>query len=345
MKPSDRVCAAFAVGAAALAWPASAQAPSAREELVEVSAGLRSEFTRLTFAWKSNVSVNVSQDGSVLDLRFSRPGDPVLADLRVSPPKYLRAIRRISRPGQPLLVRLELDARVKARHFSEGKNVVIDLLQPEAQDASPQSIEPVKPAIAYADPVAKGGTVSVRAAESDGISTFTLRWPKPARAAAFRRGEGIYLLFDSQAKLDISAIAKGGALYSDVHEVRGEGYVGLRFAARPEIQVSAESDGASWGFQLGESVRPPEAFAAERRETVAAGFAPLAPRLHRLQPGRLIAAHLRFDRGPQLQLFGRHLQGRYRHGDFAVLQALDRLRRRGTATERRRLGDGGRGDR
>jgi hypothetical protein len=276
MKPSDRVCAAFAVGAVALAWPASAQAPSAREEIVEVSAGLRSEFTRLTFAWKSNVSVNVSQDGAILDLRFSRPGDPVLADLRVSPPKYLRAIRRISRPGQPLLVRLELDARVKARHFSEGKDVVIDLLKPEAEEIAPQSIEPVKPAEASADPVPKGGTVSVRAAQSDGAATFTLRWPKPAKAAAFRRGEGIYFLFDSQAKLDISGIAKGGAVYSDVHEVRGEGYVGLRFAARPEIQVSAESDGTTWVFQLGESVDPPETFATQRRETLTTGFARLA---------------------------------------------------------------------
>lgn len=280
MKVSERVCAAVAVGAAALAWPASAQAPAAgtarpiKEETVEVSAGLRSEFTRLTFSWSSNISVAVKQDGAVLDLRFSRPGDPILEDLRVSPPRYLRAIRRISRPGQPLLVRLELDPRVKARHFSEGGAVVVDLLKPEAEVAVPEAIV-AKPVEVYTDPVTKGGTVSVRATEEEGGTRFTMRWPRLARAAAFRRGEGIYILFDSQAKLDLTGLVRGSTLYSDVREVRGEGYVGLRVSARPEVQIGAESDGTTWVFHLSESVDPPESFATQRRETLATGFARL----------------------------------------------------------------------
>lgn len=281
MKASERVCAAVAVGAAALAWPASAQAPAAgparaaREEVVQVSAGLRSEFTRLTFAWSANISVSVKQDGAILDLRFSRPGDPDLADLRVSPPRYVRSIRRVSRPGQPLVVRLELDARVKARHFSEDGDVVVDLLKPEAETVAPEPAEAPKSTQTYSDPVAKGGIVAVRAAEEEDGTRVTLRWPRPARAAAFRRGEGIYILFDSEAKLDLAGLTRGGGRYSDVREIRGEGYVGLRFSARPEVQVSAESDGATWVFRLGESVDPPEAFAPQRRESLASGFARL----------------------------------------------------------------------
>lgn len=271
----------MAVGAAALAWPASAQAPGAdaarpaREEVVEVSAGLRSELTRLTFSWASTISVAVRQDGAIVDLRFSRPGDPVLADLRVSPPRYLRSIRRVSRPGEPLLVRLELDPRVRIRHFSDGGDIVIDLLKPEAEAVVPEPAAPVKQSIVYSDPVPKGGSVSVRANEEDGGTRLTLRWPRPARAAAFRRGEGIYILFDSQAKLDLAGLVRGGALFSDVREVRGEGYVGLRLSARPEVQIGAESDGATWVFHLGESVDPPAAFAQQRREMLGTGFARL----------------------------------------------------------------------
>ena len=55
--------------------------------------------------------------GSRLDLRFSRAADIDIAELRASPPRFVREIRRRAQVGAPVRLQLTLDAGVRQRHL------------------------------------------------------------------------------------------------------------------------------------------------------------------------------------------------------------------------------------
>lgn len=248
--------AALAVGLAAITpAPLSAQAPGPRsavaaEPPVAVSVGKQEDFTRLTFAWAQGAtSVQASRSGTLLELRFSRAGDPRLAELRISPPPGLRNIRRVSSPGEPLVLQLDLQPTVGHRAFAEDGRVVVDLLTPKTQT----SAEKKTAEASTGDPGPTTGVVPVKVVEESQQVRISVRWTRPARAAAFRRGEAFYILFDSKALLDVANVPRANRFYRDLAQVHGEGVVGLRLSTSPEMQISAESEGPEWTFLIGES--------------------------------------------------------------------------------------------
>lgn len=251
----------LAVGVVALAPPLAAQGPGApaaiaEEPPVSVSVGKQPEFTRLSFTWpRGEVAVRSRQVGTTVELRFTRAGDPRLAELRSTPPARLRSIRRTSQLGEPLVVELDLEPGAGHRTFMEEGRIIVDLV------GSRPSPEDQKRVTSTADPGPPGGVAPVSVTEGKDNVRIAVRWARPARAAAFRRGEAFYILFDSKALLDVSQIPRGGRFYRDLTPVRGEQVVGLRFSAAPEMQISASSDGTEWSFLIGE--------AAERDRAVA----------------------------------------------------------------------------
>ena len=235
---------------------AAEQSPAPSRRLAPVNAsvsiGEQEGFTRLAFAFPSATSVTPTLQGNQLDLRFSRAADIDLAELLANPPRYVREARLLSRAGQPVRLRLMLAAGARERHFVEGGRVVVDVLAPEgghreepAQTAAGERLPPV-PATA---PVS--GTASVRVVEEASVTRVTVTWPAPARAAAFRRGEAIWMVFDATGRIDLGGVNRAGRRHRDIEVVRGENVIGLRVAAPPEIQVSAAAEESSWTFTLG----------------------------------------------------------------------------------------------
>jgi hypothetical protein len=96
-----------------------------------VTVGVQQEYTRLAFRFVGATTVTPLQQGNRLDLRFSRAADIDIAELRASPPRFVREIRRVSAAGAPVRLQLTLDAGVRQRHFVDGDRVVVDLLPPE----------------------------------------------------------------------------------------------------------------------------------------------------------------------------------------------------------------------
>ncbi len=246
--------------------------PSTSAMDVLLSVGQRPEFTRLSFLFPHGATVVPLLSNDQLQLKFSRPGDVDISDLRIMPPKFLKDARKVSKPGQPLSLQLALEPGVRQRHFVDGPRVVIDLLPPEEKKAPAAApvMAQAKPADAKPapdiDPAPKSGIVRVAEEESPSATTFSTRWATPARAAAFRRGEAIWILFDTKASLDIKGIPLVGKRHTNLQAIHGEGVSGLRIAAPPEILVTAKADGPTWTFILSERAAPPESVAPVGRQ-------------------------------------------------------------------------------
>ncbi len=215
-----------------------------------VSVGVREEFTRLSFRFAGPTTVTPLMQGSRLDLRFSRAADIDIAELRASPPRFVREVRRTSAAGAPIRLQLMLDAGVRQRHFVDGDRVVIDLLPPNLGSPQAASADGRTPPAGPARPQVTGNA-RVQLVEEADSTRISVAWPAPPRASAFRRGEAIWLLFDAAGRIDLTGVARAGRRHQDMEVVQGEGVIGLRIPAPPDILVTAAVDGDAWTFTLG----------------------------------------------------------------------------------------------
>lgn len=215
--------------------------------------GVQDAYTRLAFRFEAPTTVTPLLQGNRLELRFSRAADIDLAEIRSSLPRYVRDVRRLSAAGAPVRLQLTLDAGVRQRHFVDGNRVVVDLLTPPVETNQPAPTQPTQAAAATPTvpmrPV--NGVGQVRLVEEANVTRVTVTWPAPARAAAFRRGEAIWILFDATGRVNLDGVARAGRRHQDVEVVQGEGVIGLRIAAQPDVQVAASANDASWTFTLG----------------------------------------------------------------------------------------------
>ena len=224
-----------------------------------VTVGVQPDYTRLAFRFAGPTTVTPLQQGSRLDLRFSRAADIDIAELRASPPRFVREIRRVSAVGAPVRLQLTLDAGVRQRHFVDGDRVVLDLLPPEggveqttaADGQRSNAPAPARPPVT--------GTGRVQLVENANDTRITVTWPAAARAAAFRRGEAIWLVFDASGRMDLSGVNRVGPRHQDIQIVQGQGIIGLRVPAPPEVQVSASADDNAWTFTLSARATPAQA--------------------------------------------------------------------------------------
>lgn len=215
-----------------------------------VSVGVQRDFTRLAFRFAGATSVTPLHQGNRLDLRFSRAADIDIAELRASPPRFVREVRRVSAAGAPVRIQMLLDAGVRERHFVDGNTIVVDLLPPEegveqtvgADGERTNAPAPARPPV--------NGVGRVGLVEGANDTRITVSWPAPARAAAFRRGEAIWLVFDASGRMDMSGVSRVGRRHQDVQVVQGQGVIGLRIPAPPDIQVSASAEDETWTFTL-----------------------------------------------------------------------------------------------
>jgi len=231
-----------------------------------LSIGSRPDLTRLSFHFTGQVSVTPVRRGSRLELRFSRPAEIDLAQLRATPPLFVRGAERVTQSGGRLVIALTLEEGVKVRHFVEGSRIVVDLSPPEGglRPAAPPPPPPPPPR-ASDDPAPRSGIVPIGVEEGTEETRFTVSWAGPARAAAFRRGDAVWLLFDTSAQFDIR-----GARQTVITPVRGDKVAGIRVAAPSSMSLSARAQGNAWVFTLGPRVGQLDA-APVRRDVGAGG--------------------------------------------------------------------------
>jgi len=235
--------AAAAAGAVAFAPLAPLAQDAASLAPVTIRIGANAEFTRLEFAGVVGSRSQVRQEGDQVIVRIGSTAAPDVSRLRVDPPKGVRKVETRAVQGATELV-LTLAAGAGARSGSADGAVYVNLYA-EGPAARPGPAAAPVPVVAQAS--------------ADKVS-LAFRWPSAVAAAVFRRGEAVWIVFDSAARLDLTGATDLGPA-TDVHWTAGRDHVAVRVAAPAAAPVSAVADGAIWTVTIG---GPPVAVAGVR---------------------------------------------------------------------------------
>ena len=242
--------AAAAAGAVAFAPLAPlAQEISAPLDPVTIRIGANAEFTRIEFAGVIGARARVRQEGGQVIVRIGSTAAPDVSRLKVDPPRGVEKVETRAVAGGTELV-LTLAAGAGARSGSADGAVYVNLYA-EA---------PATPAGAAAAPVPV-----VARATRDRVS-LAFRWPSAVGAAVFRRGEAVWIVFDTPARLDMAGAADLGPA-TDVHWTAGRDHVAVRVAAPAGVPVSAAADGTTWTVTIGGPPVAVEGVSLGREET------------------------------------------------------------------------------
>ncbi|HYC98475.1 tetratricopeptide repeat protein [Brevundimonas sp.] len=226
--------AAAAAGAVVFAPLAPlAQEAGAALDPISIRIGANAEFTRIEFAGVVGSRSRVRREGDQVIVRIGSTAAPDVSRLKVDPPKGVVRVETRAVQGATELV-LTLAAGADARSGVADGAVYLNLYA-EA---------PAAPAGSAAR------TVPVVAQASAGKVTLAFRWPVPVGAAVFRRGEAVWIVFDTPARLDMSGATQLGPA-SDAHWTAGPDHVAIRVAAPANAPVSAAADGSTWTVSIG----------------------------------------------------------------------------------------------
>ncbi len=227
--------AAAAAGAVAFAPLAPlAQDVGAALAPVTIRIGANEAFTRVEFAGVVGGRSQVRREGRDVVVRIGTTAAPDVSRLKVDPPPGVEKVEtRAVRGGTELVLTLAEGAG--ARNGVADGAVWLNLYaEAPAAPAGERVLAPV--------------AVTSQATADKVVLDF--RWERPVGAAVFRRGEAVWVVFDTPAKLDLTgAEALGPA--SSAHWTAGPGHVALRIAAPVGLAVSAEAQGPVWRVTVG----------------------------------------------------------------------------------------------
>jgi tetratricopeptide (TPR) repeat protein len=239
LKTSAAVAAAGTVAFAPLTPLAQTEADT---RAVVVRIGAAGDFTRVEFSGPVGSRAQVRRRGDEVVVRLPAGAQPDVARLLVDPPAGVaRAQTRVVASGTEVVLNLTAGADVRS---GRADGAVYLNLYP-AGGAAPAAPPPPMA-------VPPSGAVPVAVQASPTQASFSFAWAQPVGAAVFRRGEAVWVVFDTAARLDLDGAA--GDVFGPVEAVRwasGENYLAVRIAAPEGLAVTASSQGAVWTVTVG----------------------------------------------------------------------------------------------
>ncbi|MBU3972007.1 MAG: hypothetical protein KKG54_14490, partial [Alphaproteobacteria bacterium] len=234
LKTSVAAAAAGAVLFAPLA-PLAQEAAAALDP-VSIRIGANTEFTRIEFAGVIGARSRVRREGDVVIVRIGSTAAPDVSRLKVNPPRGVSKVETRAVQGGTELV-LTLAEGADARTGSADGAVWLNLYPV----APPAPAEPATTAVR---------TVAVKAVATPAKVSLSFTWPNPVGAAVFRRGEAVWVVFDTPARLDMPGDGQLGPA-SDARWTAGPDHVAVRIAAPEGLAVSASAQGSVWTVTIG----------------------------------------------------------------------------------------------
>ncbi|WP_299174207.1 hypothetical protein [uncultured Brevundimonas sp.] len=238
LKSSVAAAAAGAVAFAPLSAPAQEGARSG--DPLSISIGQSSQFTRVEFGGVVGVRSQIRREADKVIVRMGVSAAPDVSRLRVDPPQGIKAVEtRMARGGATDLV-LTLAEGADARYGVADGAVWLNLYAP---GKAPAPTAEERAAVV-------NSTVPVRAVSTPDKTVLTFQWGAPVGAAVFRRGEAVWVVFDTAAKMDMAG-AKALGPAKDARWAAGPDYTAVRIAAPDGLPVSAEGQGGTWTVTIG----------------------------------------------------------------------------------------------
>jgi tetratricopeptide (TPR) repeat protein len=238
-----------AIAVASVVAPAGAAPPRAAQSGIDVHIAQADGFSRVEF--HGVAEAQVQRKGQVLTLSFPRDGDPDIARLRTSPPKWIKTAEKRHAGGRLQVVLTlsdDADAKTGSADGAAFVNVFQKVPPTEAELAAARAAipEPQRP-----NPIPAGGVVHMASHVDNAQVQFSFTWANPAGAAVFRRGDAVWVVFDAPAVLDVGHAPRGLIQYSGLQASRGADYAALRIEAAHGVPVFASAIGNTWTISLG----------------------------------------------------------------------------------------------
>jgi tetratricopeptide (TPR) repeat protein len=251
LKTSVAAAAAGAVLFAPLA--PLAQEAAAPLDPVSIRIGANTAFTRIEFGGVVGARSQVRRDGRAVVVRIGATAAPDVSRLKVNPPPGVEKVETRAVRGATELV-LTLAEGADARTGSADGAVWLNLYAASAPAAAPAEA-----------PVAAVQSVPVTAVATPAKVSLSFDWATPVGAAVFRRGEAVWVVFDTSARLEMPGDAQLGPAAS-ARWSAGPDHVAVRIAAPDGLAVSAVARGATWVVTIGGQPVAVEGVAIDRRD-------------------------------------------------------------------------------
>ncbi len=291
-----------AAEAAALKEGRDPDEPDAKTPLVvDVRVAQASEYSRVVLTWPRPVPHRLDRDGESVAIVFDNPAVVDLTRLRLDPPVGMAGVAGDS-DDQSFTLAFQLADGAEPRVWADGRTVTLDLVQPAgAPDRLAQLLDeegaaaPARAALAPAaetaasmaatplaaiqtpsTPARAMGPVRAEVTPFGGALQVAFAFDEPVGAAAFRRADALWIVFDARAAVNVRELARGGGRHvSSAMALSGADYAAVRLEAPPTTQIAATQEGDVWTFVLGEAIPNPPTPIAVARDADGAGPARL----------------------------------------------------------------------
>ncbi|MFD2234909.1 tetratricopeptide repeat protein [Phaeospirillum tilakii] len=254
----------------ATAGPAPAGIPAGPPTDLMVRGGEHTGFNRLVFDWPKPVGYTVEEDGGDrVIVSFARPARINPTALKSALPADVGLVE-VRPSGTGTAVVLSLAPGMRARHFTSGPKVAIDLVRPADAPPPPRAEgvppPPLAPAPGGEQPPSLPPSAPPQAAPalppvtvppapaptpSERVVSLGFAFDKPTGAAVFRRGPWLWAVFDAKTELDTKLLKRtGGDLVAEVEQVQGVKGTAVRILLQPGYNPSVRKEGQLWVLDI-----------------------------------------------------------------------------------------------
>ena len=232
---------------------------------VQVHVGQAKTFSRIEF---HGAAATAQRQGQTVTVNFARDGDPDLARLRTSPPRWVKTAEARHVGGRlqvVLTIADDADAKVGAADGATYVNV-FEKPPPDPKAVEAARLAAIPPEPQRPNPLPAGGVVHMDSRTANGQVQLTFAFANPAGAAVFRRGDAVWIVFDAPAKLDIGKAPRGLPQFTAMEVSRGTDYAAIRIDAAHGIPVFATALGPVWTIALGPGGQSPPSLVKVTRD-------------------------------------------------------------------------------
>jgi tetratricopeptide (TPR) repeat protein len=267
--------AAIALGGSTLLMMGAKEPPAltqiAERSEIDLRVGRNNVSGRLEIYGTIGSRASLRKDKDELVIRFPTQKKPDLGDIRANIPIGVEAVQyqpdtrsveirlkikkdyevRFGRSDGGVYAQFEPKDRLQTLK-DQPKTIGIDLDEAiEEQEATkPELLKGELKESQIKEPAAQG-PLSVELSDLGGGKVLSFGFDTIVPAAVFRRGEAVWIVFDTDVELKLPVKIKDGQIIEDVVWARSDGFTALRLKAPSAGSVSVQSQGLNWRVGIG----------------------------------------------------------------------------------------------
>ncbi|MGZ3298841.1 MAG: tetratricopeptide repeat protein, partial [Asticcacaulis sp.] len=253
------VAASFGLTGFAIGGPADVGQVAPRSD-IDIRVGRNDHSGRIEIYGAIGSRASVRRDGDQVVVRLPGNRQPDLGDIRANPPIGIAGVE-VKSDARATELWLKVASGYDT-HFGRADGGVFIQVDPEALARTPTSegkpggapTVNLQNTPADSQPKAAASTVpsvDVAVADAGGGRELTFAFAGPAATAVFRRGDAVWIVFDTEVALHIPPQLKDGAVINDVQWTHNDGFTAMRLAAPSTGSLSVQNDGLLWRVRLG----------------------------------------------------------------------------------------------